>query len=76
MTESSVNKTENGEVCHRAKNSVKPGRNGFVKNHHQYHQQQLKYGYPEEKVRPEFTIGWMMMGLLFWTRQTSDDLTI
>ncbi|XP_046872786.1 serine palmitoyltransferase 2 [Hypomesus transpacificus] len=51
MTESSVNKTENGEVCHRAKNSVKPGRNGFVKNHHQYHQQQLKYGYPEEKVQ-------------------------
>ncbi|KAG9336664.1 hypothetical protein JZ751_003011 [Albula glossodonta] len=50
MTESSANKPANGNVCHRATNGVKPGRNGFVKNHYLYQQQQQKYCYPEEKV--------------------------
>ncbi|KAI1895321.1 hypothetical protein AGOR_G00105100 [Albula goreensis] len=50
MTESSANKPANGDVCHRAINGVKPGRNGFVKNHYLYQQQQQKYCYPEEKV--------------------------
>ncbi|KAM6973458.1 serine palmitoyltransferase 2 [Aplochiton taeniatus] len=51
MTESSANKPANGEVCQRAKNGVKPGRNGFVKNHHHFHQRQQTYCYPEEKVQ-------------------------
>ncbi|KAJ8411794.1 hypothetical protein AAFF_G00154320 [Aldrovandia affinis] len=50
MTESSANKSANGEVCHRATNGIKPGRNGFVKNHYLYQQQQQKYCCPEEKV--------------------------
>ncbi|XP_036398170.1 serine palmitoyltransferase 2 [Megalops cyprinoides] len=49
MTESSANKTVNGEVCHRATNGIKPGRNGLVKNHYLYQQQQ-KYCHPDEKV--------------------------
>ncbi|XP_030636531.1 serine palmitoyltransferase 2 [Chanos chanos] len=48
MTESAANKAVNGEVCHRATNGVKPGRNGFVKNH--YHYKQQKNCYAEEKV--------------------------
>lgn len=44
MTESAGNKKED---CHAA-NGVKPGRNGMVKNHHQYQKQ--------EKVRPHHAL--------------------
>ncbi|XP_035263156.1 serine palmitoyltransferase 2 [Anguilla anguilla] len=51
MTESSENKSANGEVCHRAINGIKPRKNGLVKNSYLHQQEQPKYCYPEEKVR-------------------------
>uniref|UniRef100_A0A4W5NMJ0 Serine palmitoyltransferase, long chain base subunit 2a n=1 Tax=Hucho hucho TaxID=62062 RepID=A0A4W5NMJ0_9TELE len=52
MTESSANKPANGEVCHRAKNGVKPGRNGFIKSHHHHHHHhQPLYCCPEDRVK-------------------------
>ncbi|XP_061119107.1 serine palmitoyltransferase 2-like [Conger conger] len=50
MTESSANKSANGEVCQHAINGIKPRKNGFVKNNYLHQQQKPKYCYPEEKV--------------------------
>ncbi|XP_012671022.1 serine palmitoyltransferase 2b [Clupea harengus] len=50
MTESSTSKLLNGDTCHRTANGKKAVRNGFVKNHCIFRQQQLqKYRRPNEK---------------------------
>lgn len=54
MTEGTASKLLNGDTCHRTANGKKSVRNGFVKNHCLFQQQQQlqKYRRPKEKVRP------------------------
>ncbi|KAI2651714.1 Serine palmitoyltransferase 2 [Labeo rohita] len=49
MTQNSASKLLNGDSLHRTKQDKKAGRNGFVKNHCLFQQQQKRYRRPAEK---------------------------